>query len=534
VPADQIEILLAPVLAALPMDLKARLAGTPSPGRTILVPMGTVVNQLAFGVVKIPFGELRRLVPDIFVPAVSEHDQRPVILPLQEILSRINPALLARRPIQQVEVDEAIAGPFGGRGRGVNFTAQPLKPSATATAPRLITPEPAAPPAAPIPFRSASFPGAPEAAVTGASENHAPQASPAFRFTAMPISPVTPPPMSGSPMPASPMISTPPAPTMSWPPAEAQATVPVILGDLAEAWPDEIKREIVQGDFARQPILLAADLIEPGLKRGRVVMFWKDLRTLAKPNSPASSNDGLELELPLKVIVPAFLAARRKPDRPQARVMVSSEIPNLFFGFPQPAAAPAAPAAPAQMPLPSASSSRSGDEPPPRPVVVTSPAFNPVTPKTTDTNFFPATSAGVPEAGTMNAVPAQGTTSQGATDFLKRVVQPKDVVAAALKLPGVAGAVVAVADGLRVAGEVPVGMNADTVAAFLPQIYDRVNQSTRELRMGALNNLNFTVGNVPWKIFRMNSAYFAVFGRAGEPLPTPQLVALAAGLERKQ
>ena len=64
-----------------------------------------------------------------------------------------------------------------------------------------------------------------------------------------------------------------------------------------------------------------------------------------------------------------------------------------------------------------------------------------------------------------------------------------------------AGAVVALADSLRVASNVPADQNADAVAAFLPQIFERVNQSTRELRMGALNNVGFTVGNVPWKIF---------------------------------
>ena len=63
-------------------------------------------------------------------------------------------------------------------------------------------------------------------------------------------------------------------------------------------------------------------------------------------------------------------------------------------------------------------------------------------------------------------------------------------------------------------------MNADTIAAFLPQIFGRVSQCTRELRLGDLNNLNFTVGNVPWKIYRVGAIYFAVFGRAGEPLPT--------------
>jgi len=75
--------------------------------------------------------------------------------------------------------------------------------------------------------------------------------------------------------------------------------------------------------------------------------------------------------------------------------------------------------------------------------------------------------------------------------------------------------------------------DTDTVAAFLPQIYERVNQSTRELRMGQLNNVSFTVGNVPWKIFRVNSIYFATFGRAGETFPKSQLALLATGLDRK-
>jgi hypothetical protein len=49
-----------------------------------------------------------------------------------------------------------------------------------------------------------------------------------------------------------------------------------------------------------------------------------------------------------------------------------------------------------------------------------------------------------------------------------------------------------------------------------------------------LNNINFTVGNVPWKIFRVNAVYFAAFGRAGEQLPSAQLAQLASDLDRKK
>jgi predicted regulator of Ras-like GTPase activity (Roadblock/LC7/MglB family) len=121
-----------------------------------------------------------------------------------------------------------------------------------------------------------------------------------------------------------------------------------------------------------------------------------------------------------------------------------------------------------------------------------------------------------------------------ATDFTSRYATPKEIIERAMDLGGVAGAVVALPDGLRVASQVPADLNADTLAAFLPQIFDRVSQSTRELRMGALNNFNFTVGNVPWKIFRVNAVYFAAFGNAGEALPSAQLAALAAELDRRK
>jgi len=76
-------------------------------------------------------------------------------------------------------------------------------------------------------------------------------------------------------------------------------------------------------------------------------------------------------------------------------------------------------------------------------------------------------------------------------------------------------------------------VNGDTLAAFLPQIFAKISQCTRELRMGELNNVNFTVGNIPWKIFRVNAIFFAAFGSAREPLPTAQLAALAAELDHK-
>ena len=149
---DEIELPLASVVAALPLDLRAKLMAAPPAGMTIHLQAETVISQLAFGAVKISFGELRQLAPGIFANSGGELDSKLISLPLSEILPRLNPALLARRAVKKVEVAEEISGPFADRGRGFSFTTQPLKPPG-ATPP---APEPAS--ASPAPFVSSAAP----------------------------------------------------------------------------------------------------------------------------------------------------------------------------------------------------------------------------------------------------------------------------------------------------------------------------------------------------------------------------------------
>ena len=457
---------------------------------TICLPIEIMMSQLSFGAVKISFGELRQLAPNIFANSGGEHDNRPVSLPLNEILPRLNPALLARRPSQKTEVAEEIAGPFGQQGRGVTFTTQPLKPAAP--------PQPAGPrvdrpvvsvekPEATAPIAFKATPGL-----------QRPGASPPPVQPVRPVTPVAPP----KPVTPKPAVSATPAPASAAPtPEPAQPTIFAGLWDLAENWPEELKDEISRSALANVSVPLAGSLVEAGLKRGRVTMSWKQLRLLAKPSSAASANDGLELDLPLKVIAPMFFAAQKNRMSARKTVKVSADIPTLFFGFPQ--AAP---------------------EPPPS-------APPPVERKPAETNFYVWGDEGeTPRAEPKTALPPA--TPQ--TDFTRRQAPPADVVQRAMALPGVAGVLITLTDGLRVASQVPAEFNADTLAAFIPQIFERLNQATRELRMGALNNVNFTVGNVPWKIFRVNAVYFAAFGRSGEGLPTAQLAALVAELDRKK
>jgi predicted regulator of Ras-like GTPase activity (Roadblock/LC7/MglB family) len=227
-------------------------------------------------------------------------------------------------------------------------------------------------------------------------------------------------------------------------------------------------------------------------------------------------HDNIELELPLKILAPLFVPKNPAAAKPQAKATLPpSNVPNLFFGFPQPQ--------PESVPTPN-----------PLPVngeaIHAEPVVKPVDAKLAETNYY------VWNEG--NEAPNADDTDykrpiSPATDFSSRRAMPKEIIEQAMKLPGVAGAIIALPDGLKVAFQLTPELNPDTVAAFLPQLFSRVSLCSKELRMGELNNLNFTIGNTPWKIFRVNAVYFAAFGRAGEALPTAQLAMLAGELDRK-
>ena len=276
-------------------------------------------------------------------------------------------------------------------------------------------------------------------------------------------------------------------------------------------------------------------VLDPALRQGKAAFAWKVLRSWVRPavQPMVSEHDGMMVELPLHIIAPMFVAKQKQTSFfRKEKVEVDENIPNLFFGFPQaeteePVADVPTAAAPVAPPPPATEQ--------PEPATGTQAIFSPA-PKLKpagipDTNFYVwGDSADTPRVDEteFKRKPSAG------TEFLTRYATPNEVVSRAAALDGVAGALVALPDGLMVASKLSADLNGDTLAAFLPHIFGKVSQCTKELRMGELNNLHFTVGNVPWKIFRVNAIFFAVFGRAGQPLPTVQLAALAGELDRKK
>jgi predicted regulator of Ras-like GTPase activity (Roadblock/LC7/MglB family) len=553
---DELQLPLQPILAVLPMDLRTKIIQAPSPDAVISVPLGKIMTQLAFGSVKLTFGELRHAAPDVFVNSGGEHDNKPVTLPLNEILTRLNPSLLSCHPTQKhIEVAEEIAGPFGAGGEGAKISVATKPTPSTATTPRtdpsalrMVAPVvPSKPAFVPRTVTPAASVSAPPPSLSHNSSSLSRNTSLTHDTSLSQNTPFITRPAAhrdnGAPKP----IFTAPAPAPAVPISMDPATISAPLTALAEHWPEGLRLEIIQSDLAYAQVSLPMNLIEPALKRGRITFTWRSLRPLIKPTPPpASVHDGIELELPLSVVAPLFFTRHKGAPRFQTAVRPPDDIPNLFFGFPQPESPPP----PAKMPEPPPSQptpetqvfQRPMPEPPamqPAPEPQTfrrlvpepppsQPSSRTVDAKPADSNYFINTDA--PKAGETEYKSIQ----RPATDFTSRYATPKEIVERAKALPGVAGVVMALPDGLRVASQVPSDLNADTLAAFLPQIFDRVSQGTRELRMGSLNNFNFTVGNVPWRIYRVNAVYFAAFGSAGEVLPGAKLALLAAELDRKK
>ena len=460
---------LEAILNELPLELHPRLRRRGVGGQTISIPLETILPQLARGAVKTSFGALRQSAPQVFSQE-TDGDNVQVTLPLGEILSRLNPAFILRRRSQrQVEVPEEISSPFGPRGQAAAISPGPSAPEQPPDPLPLIAPAaPRRPPGLLFPVP----PPAPRSSLIS---------MPSPRPPAM-----APPPPSG--LMARPGVhrdwnvlsATPPAAAPGGP-APTHAPQPFILSlvSLAEGWPEAVRRDLFQLNLLDAKVALPAHTVEQALRQGRVAFSWKTLRSWIKPAPPptASAQDNILLEVPLQIVAPLFLARQREASQPPQKVTIDENIPNLFFGSPQPET-------PSSAPAPSAA----------------------------------------PEA---KRGPALG------TRLPARCATPNEIVSRAAALDDVAGALIGLPDGLLVASRLEANLNADTLAAFLPQIFGKLSQCTRELRMGELNDLSFTVGKVPWRLFRVNAIFFAAFGRPGQALPASRLAALAAELDYK-
>ena len=525
------------------------------------LPLPLLHAQLVKGSVKIPFAEFRGYSPEGLFPASAEKDALEVDLPISEILPLLKPEHLSRRPNQRkVVVPEDIGPIFGPNGGPAGVRIAETKPTKAAKPAEPVTPvAPAA--SVPPPAPAAAVPiAAPVYAFEPAAEERiaAPNIPPVPAITREPVQPVVampveeaapiaftpPPPIQNEPIRApklDPSLASlkpkpaqangvgglahaasgiaplggvsiaPPAATNGTPKVEAKApettttsgTFTIALMDVAAFWSEKGRNELA--NLYRHSLDIPMNTLESALKSGRLTFQWREVRPwlrLAPGNTMPTFEDDLQIELPLAIIAPRFIE-HRVNGKPKNRVDVG-DIPDVFEqktpppGFePAPSAAPVLGATAVPMDF----------------AAVLAPG------KSGDTEFLRAT-AGKPllEFGEIFGQPE------------KKNWTWAEVAQKTMGLRGVEGAVIGNSDGLLVAGTWPNGVKGDAVAAFLPQMYGRILQYTKELKLGEPGNVTLMIENVPLQIFKAGTSFFTVIGRAGENLPKAQLNAIAMRL----
>jgi predicted regulator of Ras-like GTPase activity (Roadblock/LC7/MglB family) len=473
---DMITLPLDEILSQLPFDLEAQVLARP--GVAFSISASAAVEQLRTGAVRIPFAQLRQGSPPGTFADNATQDDALIDLPLPLILAAIGTAGLARRPDQKlVSVPDEVTGVFGAKLLQFTRAAERASAPAAAPIPAPMAPKPAVSvvpkPVAPI----AMIPVAPVVPFPAAPK-------PTTSISAKPAAPKTP---ASAPIPFAV-----PKPSTTLPFAAARAAAPLPTGDsvcvtieaVSETWPDPVRQQIEQLKLDHSTISIPVNRLEPCMKTGRVAFTWAELCGWLPPPSPPPAHGESQVELPLRVIAPLFLAKHRAAT-PRKIVHVAGNVPELFSG-----------------PL-----RQSAPTPAPAPVVA------------------PPVAAPVAAPNVLGEILGQ----PSKTDWT-----PQEITQRILSLQGVAGALLASNDGLLVAGQAPAPLKAETMAAFLPRIFTHTGLCTGEIQLGALRALKLSVGPAICMICKAGTLYLAVLGQPGQTLPEAAVEQLAVELARQK
>jgi predicted regulator of Ras-like GTPase activity (Roadblock/LC7/MglB family) len=356
------------------------------------------------------------------------------------------------------------------------------------------------------------------------------------------------------------------------------------LKDVIAKWPESIVAEL--GPIEGATITLPAAEVGSGLAKGKVAFTWGELRAWIQPAREGDTTNptDIELSLPLRLLAPAFLHSS-KQQKERRTLSIDDSIPALFSGGPSAKVAPTPATPPPLLPVtapepqpivPEPSDTESDDvsaieteeiasdaetlratvdapftspEPTvesiaereesetPAPAIV--PAAIAAEEPVVEPSLQPAAVAA--EAQTISAAPPSASTilaDDKAPNSLGEVFgqpgkaswAPGEIVQEVVKLPQIAGAIVALSEGLVVAHRLPEGMKGEVVAAFLPQIFGRLNQYCTEMKVGEIDEILLSSGGAYFQAFHSGQIFFAVLGKQGESLPWHALRLMAEEL----
>lgn len=267
-------------------------------------------------------------------------------------------------------------------------------------------------------------------------------------------------------------------------------TVAVPLAGIVNSLPDDLKTCVATIPDGSVGFKVPLQLIQEGLPKGAVKVTFAEL----KQGSPAGTftgsteHDGQWVALPMKDIFARVKPEMLKPRAEQKTIDVPDDIKPVF-GQAQKSPAPAAPAVPAAAPAPVSV---------PAPIPASAPAVAAV----------PAPAAPVPVLSSV----------------------PSEIVKTAAGLTGASGALLSMHDGLSVAKQLPADVNADMLAAFIPDIFHRVTTHTRDLKLGEVGGVSVQLGDRLLQIVKGGKLYLTTISRPGESVPPAHLASIGKQL----
>jgi predicted regulator of Ras-like GTPase activity (Roadblock/LC7/MglB family) len=544
--ADVPQVEVAPlelkaIIDRFPADLKPLIARVPSPDVKVVLPVSSIMKQVQSGSVKISLASVRRQAPKGTFKEMMVEDKRFVEVPLSEIFKTLSPQALRRRDDQKrYDIPENAVGLFNGRSianvEEYSETAKTFQRDVPSPAARKVPVIESEMPTQPNPAPVLRMPYAAPAAgmaipkpagkpsqvaaeaekigdVFGRQPHTAPNGTPVSEPGAGPT--VQP---SASPAPRKSPAAN-PAPTLAPAAPPLEGDLVFSLDALSASWPQAIKDELsALGDGVQVKLPLLD--IGAGVTKGKVAFTWGQIRSglITESLGGTSQDESLMLACPLKVVAPAFMAAKGGPRRPAAAApVVDTSLPD-FFGptagrtATPTAAVPPVEAMPTEQLIPQAT---------PAPMPVPMPAE-------------PTLKLAEAPAAVPAAAPAEPTSLSQFFGKVQLSWSPKEIVAEACSQPGMTGAVVALDEGFIIAHQLPERFSSEPFAAFLPQLMTRINKYTGEMQLGETHEVSIGTESGNIFVIQRGKLFFAALTESGKTIPTAGLRLAADELAKAQ
>lgn len=470
VKAEELLIPLRSIIARLPEKLKGSVKKNPSSEVFARFSMSRILPQLKNGAIKVSFGELKKASPEgIFYDNLSS-DSENIELPLNEIIPRINKEVFVLRSRVQAKVPDYIPQIFTRTGsKQTQIDIKGIKKRTEAESVEPIKPEEKKT----------------EQLVEPVSEEHK-------------VIKVEEPQYAVSEK------------------REQADKILIKLSDLCSNWQKEIREEIERLNLLNVYVGIPEEDLLLKLRGGRVIYSLGQIFDWAQNKTTISGAfRETQVELPLKVVVPLCIE-KFGQFKTKKSVVIDQDLPMLFRKVSSkevPIAEVAKPAEPVGVEPVGEPSSMSTVVDKGR---IEEPAVKSYAEKVTETEQVKKESPGLDK---LLGVPG------------KTIWTPNEVVQKLAQFTEVLGAMIVFKNGLIVAAQLPAEIDGEAIASRVPELYEPINKTVNELKMGEASSVIVYLDQTPVLICKGSNIYLVVFGRKGNVLSSIETYqAITSGL----